>query len=153
MYRDESKNLLNNINWSEYINSFVSSRGVTMYDENTCSILGNNITAKPKSSYFSGSFLYLITVGFANSYQNNIENDNSYSIRCANVTINNVIYSATPIFASFKSSDLYEYSISIRMNYPLNGINITGGKTIPTSVFSNFSSVWLLAPNMNDILK
>lgn len=152
MYRDESKNLLNIIDWSKYSGFFIEVRSAQMYDESTCRISRGDFTAilKP-SQFYSGTFLYVLMLNFANSYQDNAEADTSYDIYCANVKINNVTYSAIPISAYLKGDDLYDYSIriSIRESY----ISIAGSKTIPTSVLNNFYSVWLLAPKMSDILK
>ena len=154
MYRDESKNLLNSINWSEYNDFFIDSTGFQMYDENTCSIQGNNFTAILNPSSFSPNrFLYVIELTFSNSYQNNAENDTSYDIYCANVEINNVTYHAIPISAYLSGDVLYEYSIRIYIRCPSNRISIVGNKTIPTNVFNMFCSVWLLVPRMNNILK
>lgn len=155
MYRDESKNLLNSINWSEYSeysNFFIEVKSAQMYDESTCDILRSNFTAILKPSWFSsGSFLYVVMLNFSNGYQNNAESDTSYEIYCADVEINNVTYNAIPISAYLSGDDLYDYSIRImiRTSY----ITIIGNKTIPTSVLNDFYSVWLLAPKMSDILK
>ena len=157
MYRDETKNLIKALDWSKF-DEFSRKITQTMYNEETCSLSPTGvITATIKQSeLLPTSFIYFVSLGFSNSYYNNIGLSNSRSFKIEIDSIindeNRVRYLAYPIGGVIDDVDTYNYKIWVETDMTFGRININGSSLMPTSVLSQLRTWWVLLPSKISIL-
>lgn len=157
MYRDETKNFIKALDWSKF-NGFSGKIYLSMYDEETCSLSPTGVITATimQSDLLPTAFIYFVSLGFSNNYQNNLGLSNSRNFEIAIDSITNdenrVRYSAYPIGGVIDDVDTYDYKIWVEIDMTFRRININSSSLMPPSVLSNLRTWWILLPEKAYIL-
>lgn len=156
MYRDETKNLIDSLDWLKF-NSISFEISASMYNEESCRVVAGTITATIDPSYLTRTaFIYFVNLEFSNNYQNGLglSDSRKFEITIDDVTNdkNKVRYSAYPIGGIIDDSATYDGKVRVNVNMPFSRIDINSSTLMSPNILSNLKTWWILLPDKRYIL-